>query len=127
MVDLGTLGGSNSGALGVSADGSVVVGYSNYDGNNNVGHAFRWTTATGMKDLNTLLANAGVNMTGITLASATAVSGNGQFIIGQGDFPGAPTELTSCAISIRGRCRPRLRQPHPRPPLHPRPSPASPA
>jgi hypothetical protein len=42
-----------------------------------------------MRDLNTLLANAGINMTGITLFNANAVSGNGQFIVGGGTFSGA--------------------------------------
>jgi len=87
MVDLGTLGGTNSSAKGVSGDGSVVVGDSEI-GSSAV-HAFRWTEATGIKDLNTLLANAGVNMTGIRLETAKAVSGNGQFIVGNGDFVGA--------------------------------------
>ena len=41
-----------------------------------------------MKDLNTLLTDAGVNMTDIELSTATAVSGNGQFIVGYGNFSG---------------------------------------
>ncbi len=85
MIDLGTLGGTNSSASGVSANGSVVVGISNITGE--VAHAFRWTSPTGMQDLNKLLANAGVNMTGITLAYAWAVSGDGRFIVGDGSFP----------------------------------------
>ena len=89
MADLGTLGGNQSAAKGVSSDGSVVVGESVYNANGD-SHAFRWTTATGMKDLNTLLTNAGVNMTGITLRGAGAVSGNGEFIVGQGNFPNDP-------------------------------------
>jgi probable HAF family extracellular repeat protein len=52
MQDLGTLGGDESGALGVSADGSVVVGVAE----NAAGRrrAFRWTAAGGMQDLGTL-------------------------------------------------------------------------
>jgi hypothetical protein len=42
-----------------------------------------------MRDLNTLLSSAGVNMAGITLLTASAISGNGQYIVGQGDFSGA--------------------------------------
>ena len=88
MVDLGILsGGTFTQAFGVSADGSVVVGLGNGTGFSS--HAFRWTAATGMRDLNTLLANAGINMTGITLFNANAVSGNGQFIVGGGTFSGA--------------------------------------
>jgi probable HAF family extracellular repeat protein len=87
LVDIGSLGGDVI-QTATNSDGSVVVGTST-----GVGipyHAFRWTSATGMRDLNTLLANAGVNMTGITLSYGWAVSGNGQFIVGNGDFPGAP-------------------------------------
>ena len=43
-----------------------------------------------MQNLNSLLANAGVNMTGINLVYANAVSSKGEFIVGQGNFPGAP-------------------------------------
>ena len=90
MKDIGTLGG-NSSARGVSGDGSVVVGFSDIPGGEE--HVFRWTTATGMKDLNTLLANAGVDMSGITLGkdpgSGVAISANGQFIVGKGEFSGA--------------------------------------
>jgi len=74
-----------SNANGVSADGSVVVGRG---ANGGAFHAFRWTDATGMADLNTLLTAAGVNMSGIVLTQANAVSANGQFITGTGDFGG---------------------------------------
>src|ERR1700722_16943315 len=40
-----------------------------------------------MKDLNMLLANAGVNMTGIDLNYAFAISPNGKYIVGAGAFP----------------------------------------
>jgi len=83
MTDLGTLGGTYSEALGTSQDGSVVVGESYFNGSTAT-HAFRWTSVTGMKDLNFLLASAGVNMSGITLIDARGVSGNGQFIVGDG-------------------------------------------
>ena len=92
MSDLGTLDstnpGANSIANGTSDDGSVVVGWSNAPTTG--ARAFRWTSATGMQNLNSLLSNAGVNMTGITLTFANAVSSKGDFIVGQGDFPGAP-------------------------------------
>jgi probable HAF family extracellular repeat protein len=52
MQNLGTLGGAWSEAYGVSADGSVVVGWAT----NAAGadRAFRWTAAGGMQDLGTL-------------------------------------------------------------------------
>lgn len=75
----------NSWATGVSGNGAVVVGYYFSSGSQ---MAFRWTAATGSKNLNSLLATAGVNMTGITLQTASGVSGNGQFIVGNGIFNG---------------------------------------
>jgi len=52
MQDLGTLGGSQGNALGVSADGTVVVGRA--DNAAEQGRAFRWTASGGMQDLGTL-------------------------------------------------------------------------
>jgi probable HAF family extracellular repeat protein len=80
MQDLGTLGGTFAQANGVNSDGSVVVGQALTTGNAN-SVAFRWTAATGLKDLNALLSAAGVNMTGINLSLAQGVSTNG-FIVG---------------------------------------------
>jgi probable HAF family extracellular repeat protein len=90
ITDLGTLGGTDSLAYAVSSNGQVVVGESLITGNSAY-HAFRWTPATGTQDLNTLLANAGVTMTGITLYNAVAISSNGQFITGTGTFDGGAT------------------------------------
>jgi probable HAF family extracellular repeat protein len=66
MQDLGTLGGDQSWALGVSADGSVVVGISG-------GRAFRWTAARGMQDLGTL---------GGRWSDARGVSADGSVVVG---------------------------------------------
>jgi probable HAF family extracellular repeat protein len=68
---LGTLGGSESEAWGVSADGSVVVGRAR----NAAGqfHAFRWTAARGMQDLGTL---------GGDLSWARGVSADGSVVVG---------------------------------------------
>ena len=84
--DLGTISGGNSIAFGVSGNGGVVVGESDFAGST---HAFYWTTAAGMKDLNTVMTSAGVNMTGVTLTNARGVSANGEFIAGTGTFPGS--------------------------------------
>ena len=91
MTDLGTLGGVYSAALSTNEDGLVVVG-EGYVTGNGATHAFRWTSTAGIKDLNVLLANAGVNMSGITLISASGVSRNGQFIVGYGTFGGGATD-----------------------------------
>jgi probable HAF family extracellular repeat protein len=71
MQDLGTLGGDESVALGVSADGSVVVGWAH----NAAGQAraFRWTAAGGMQDLGTL---------GGDWSTARGVSADGSVVVG---------------------------------------------
>ncbi len=68
---LGTLGGGGSGAFGVSADGSVVVGVA-YNAAGEY-RAFRWTAAGGMQDLGTL---------GGDLSGARGVSADGSVVVG---------------------------------------------
>jgi probable HAF family extracellular repeat protein len=88
MLNLGVLpGGDVSIANGVSEDGSVVVGWSNSAGTS--ARAVRWAGPQGIQDLNLLLSQAGVDMTGITLMVANGVSADGAFIVGFGDFSGA--------------------------------------
>ena len=71
MQDLGTFGGFDSGAYGVSADGSVVVGMATSPGG--FEHAFRWTAATGM----VLLPDLGGGW-----SAAFSVSADGQVVVG---------------------------------------------
>jgi probable HAF family extracellular repeat protein len=68
---LGTLGGNQSRAYGVSADGRVVVGWAE----NAAGHqrAFRWTASGGMQDLGTL---------GGSESRAYGVSADGAVVVG---------------------------------------------
>ena len=68
---LGTLGGAGSVAFGVSADGSVVVGYAD-DAAGQV-RAFRWTASGGMQNLGTL---------GGDRSEAYGVSANGSVVVG---------------------------------------------
>jgi probable HAF family extracellular repeat protein len=80
LKGLGTLGGDWSEAYGVSSDGSVVVGWAeNAEGQP---HAFRWTAAGGMEDLNITYAHLLTN--GSKLYRADAISPDGRYIVGQG-------------------------------------------
>ena len=72
MTDLGTLGGTNSYANAVSANGSVIVGYSDITGGGQ--RAFRYSGGV-MSDLGTLL--------GGTYSYAFGVSADGSVIVGE--------------------------------------------
>ena len=72
--DLDPLGAGNSQAYGISADGSVVVGY-NYLANSQL-RAFRWTEGGGMANLGVL------SGTGWASSTAYGVSGDGQVVVG---------------------------------------------
>jgi probable HAF family extracellular repeat protein len=86
-------------ATGVSDDGSIVVGISSsgYLAMDSVGgtlnyseseaRAFYWTEAGGIQDLTQLLIDAGVDMTGRTIAAATALTPDGKWIMGSALTP----------------------------------------
>ena len=102
MTDLGTLWeGGSSEAHGVNADGSVVVGGATNA--NGFTRAFRWTAETGMQDLNELLKDVGVNMTGIELYQASGVSADGHFIVGTGHFRGNNAPISFVTTTARQR------------------------
>jgi probable HAF family extracellular repeat protein len=86
QTDLGSLGGTLGEAYAVNADGSVIVGLSDLPGNGS-SHAFRYANGT-MSDLNTLLLNAGVDMSSVSLTEATGVSANGNYIAANDAFHG---------------------------------------
>lgn len=71
LIWLGTLGGSESAALDVSADGTVVVGWAR----NSAGQkrAFRWCCQSGLQDLGTL---------GGSESWANGVSADGRVVVG---------------------------------------------
>lgn len=94
MVDLGTLPGHReSAAMGVSDDGSIVVGISSPSDIDRAGRfgfprfdrsssrAFYWTAETGMQDLTQLLVEAG-DTTGTELVAAMGISPDGTWISG---------------------------------------------
>ena len=71
IASLGALtGGNESRAMGVSADGTTVTGYSVGGG----WRAFRWTASSGMSDLGVIGSNA--------YSYGTAVSGDGGAVVG---------------------------------------------
>lgn len=93
FIGLGTLpGGDYDGeALAVSADGSVVAGYSNYPGSR---QAFQWTASMGMLALapapscaEGIAANGNIKVGWIDSYQAVRFSGPGQ-LVGLGDLPG---------------------------------------
>jgi probable HAF family extracellular repeat protein len=74
LIWLGTLGGDESLANAVSADGSVVVGWARNAAGKH--RAFRWTAARGMQDLGTL---------GGSVSVATGVSADGSVVVGEAE------------------------------------------
>jgi hypothetical protein len=96
MVSLGRLApGDSSNAQAVSNDGRIVVGSSG-------GKAFIWDSTQGMRDVNQLLAGAGVDLTGWQLGSVSAISPDGPAIAGSGvrggRFEGWVAILTDCRL-----------------------------
>ena len=87
MVGLGDLPGGlfSSHAFGITADGSVIVGR----GASASGEeAFRWTQGGGMVAVKDWLEDSGVDTTGWRLKTASAVSDDGETIVGIGERSG---------------------------------------
>jgi probable HAF family extracellular repeat protein len=86
VVGLGDLPGGDfsSTATAVSADGSVIVG----NGQTAAGsEAFLWTEAQGMRRLADVLAEAGAELPGWKIVSATGISADGRVIVGKAINP----------------------------------------
>ena len=79
-VDLGLvpgISGNESRASGVSADGRVIVGWGG------VGpHGFIWTPEVGMRNLNQIVADAGIDLGTKYISHAVAISADGSTIVG---------------------------------------------
>ena len=67
--------GTESRAVGVSADGNSVVGWGDFNG-------FLWTAAGGMQNLNQIVEDAGYDLGNRFISHATAISANGNTIVG---------------------------------------------
>lgn len=83
MSDLGSLGSSDSTTVvaDISADGGVVVGYS--DDTEYVRHGFRWSEDDGMISVDQWLRDNGVTLTEDMTRNATMVSSDGNTVIGE--------------------------------------------
>lgn len=92
LASLGDFAGGSvsSEAYGASADGSIVVGRRTESGERS--RAFLWDDANGLRDLGVALSALGIDLEGVSLRSALAISSDGQTIMGigfQGDVPDA--------------------------------------
>lgn len=84
MQDLGVLPNTFiSQAVGTNADGSAIVGTSSHL-TSSTPDAMLWTPQTGMVNLNTYLPTLGVDLHGMILREATAISRDGTAIVGNG-------------------------------------------
>lgn len=80
-----TLGSALSVCTGVSADGSVIVGtnYFTYNGPFSDSTGFVWTAATGMQDIETLIADQGLSLpAGYDVSGLEDVSADGTAAVG---------------------------------------------
>ena len=92
MTGLGDLSGGafSSVATAVSGDGTTVVGAG---ASASGSEAFIWTAAQGIRPLKTVLeSDYGFFVSGWTLTSASAISGDGTVIVGYGRNPSGQTE-----------------------------------
>jgi probable HAF family extracellular repeat protein len=79
----------------VSADGSIVVGWSSTDKDET---AFIWDARYGMRDLHDVLNQQGVELVGWHLTSVEAVSADGLTLVGQGRNPAGDYEAWAAVI-----------------------------
>jgi len=101
MRGLGDLPGGDldSDALGVSADGSVVVGV----GHTSAGlEAFVWDAENGMRSLQVMLTSLGIDLTGWQLTQAVSVSADGSTIAGSALNPAGAAEAFIAVIPEPG-------------------------
>jgi uncharacterized membrane protein len=100
MVGLGDLPGGAvlSEGYGATADGSIVVGKAGAQGPcgpfgcQTAPRAFIWDAQSGLRDLNTVLADMGLDLAGWTLSEARGISADGRVIVGTGINPTGDTE-----------------------------------
>jgi probable HAF family extracellular repeat protein len=87
MVGLGHLPGhTESSAFDVSADGGTIVGQSRRL-DETFSKAFIWDETQGMRQLDVVLTELGLDLNGWTLEDAWGISANGRVIVGNGRAP----------------------------------------
>jgi uncharacterized membrane protein len=90
VVPLGSVpeGSYESEANSVSADGSTIVGVVHAPAE----RAFIWDEVAGMRFLDVVLTDLGLDLTGWTLGEATGISNDGRVIVGEGLNPNGDIE-----------------------------------
>ncbi|NMA97856.1 MAG: hypothetical protein GX970_07070, partial [Phyllobacteriaceae bacterium] len=81
MLDMGTLGGHESWARGITRDGVWAVGTSTTETDHEI--AFRWSEETGMESIGDWLARHDVEIGDQWLATATSISDDGRIVGGR--------------------------------------------
>jgi probable HAF family extracellular repeat protein len=84
-------------ANAISGDGAVIAGARSLVGGD---HAFAWSAALGMVDLNTYLPSVGVDLTGWTLTAVRGISFDGSSMVGYGTFNGADRAFLVRGLSL---------------------------
>ncbi len=106
MTGLGDLPGGpyESEPRGVSGDGSIVVGYSATGGtvNQPINSPFIWDAEHGMRNLQTVLTEMGLDLTGWSLRGAGGISADGTMIVGGGINPQGENEAFLVVIPEPG-------------------------
>jgi len=97
MIGLGHLPESHNRtmATGISADGSIIIGFSIA---RRISKAFVWDEVNGMRSLQDLLVDLGVDLTGWSLTEATDISADGLVIVGNGTNPEGKLEAWIATI-----------------------------
>jgi probable HAF family extracellular repeat protein len=98
LVGLGHFpGGQASYGLGVSGDGTLVVGHSRGEAL----HAFIWDEANGLRRLDQVLSGLGADLTGWgILSGAHDISTDGTWIVGYGQNPSGKVEAWIASIPV---------------------------
>lgn len=87
LGDIPEVGQMFSTTLGMSRDGTAIVGFV-HSGDQEYRVPFLWTTSQGMVQLSTHLSNHGIDFTGLSNVLPTDISDDGSVIVGTGAYSG---------------------------------------